>query len=257
VTGVRAAQAMLDHGVSRHDLRSYEASCGELLDDYVYGRTVRSLARLTAPFTLDPLIDVATTTPVLYDALHESVSGHATYRDIIRRSASFKLARRVAARVLGFAPRRRRRTMKETGVTVRRMTVRDIDAVMRIDEKITSRPHAAFLESAAAEYVAHEPQACLVAEDRDGRVVGFLLAGTRGWAYGVERYGWLDAIGVEPEAQGLGVSRMLLDELAAYLKSIGIGSVQTIVDWNDGGLVDYFRANGFERAEFVNLVKEI
>jgi len=257
LTGVRAAQAVLDHGVSRQDLRHYEASCRELLDDYIYGRTVRSLARLTARYTLDPLIDVATTTPVMYDALHESVSGHVTYRDIIRRSWSFGLARRVIARMLGFAPRRRRKPMKGAQITIRRMTVRDIDAVMRIDEKITSRPHAAFLESAAAEYVAHEPQACLVAEDRDGRVVGFLLAGTRGWAYGVERYGWLDAIGVEPDAQGQGVSRLLLDELAVYLKGIGIRSVQTIVDWNDGGLVDYFRANGFERAEFVNLVKEI
>ena len=33
--------------------------------------------------------------------------------------------------------------------------------------------------------------------------------------------------------------------------------VQTIVNWNDGSLVDYFRSNGFERGEYVNLVKEI
>jgi flavin-dependent dehydrogenase/ribosomal protein S18 acetylase RimI-like enzyme len=257
LTGVRAAQAMLDHGVAREDLRHYEASCRELLDDYVYGRAVRSLARLTAPYTLDPIVDVATTTPVLYDALHESVSGHATYRDIIRRSASLGLVRRIAARVLGISRRRKGKPMRGKQVTVRRMTVRDIDAIMRIDEQITGEPHAAFLESAAAEYIARESQACLVAEDRDGRVIGFLLAGTRGWAYGVERYGWLDAIGVEPGAQGQGVSRMLLDELVAYLKGIGVKSVQTMVNWNDGGLVDYFRANGFERAEFVNLVKEI
>jgi flavin-dependent dehydrogenase/ribosomal protein S18 acetylase RimI-like enzyme len=257
VTGVRAAQAMVDYGVSREDLRHYEASCRELLDDYIYGRTVRSLTRLTAPYTLDPLVDVATTTPVLYDALHESVSGHATYRDIIRRSASFGLARRVAARVLGISRRRKGRQMRGTTTRVRRMTVRDIDAVMRIDEKITGQPHAVFFESTAAESIAREPQACLIAEDRDGRVIGFLLAGTRGWAYGVERYGWLDAIGVDPDAQGQGISRMLLDELVTYLKGIGVKSLQTIVNWNDGGLVDYFRANGFERAEFVNLVKEI
>jgi hypothetical protein len=28
-----------------------------------------------------------------------------------------------------------------------------------------------------------------------------------------------------------------------------------MVNWNDGDLIDYFSANGFERGEYVNLVK--
>jgi ribosomal protein S18 acetylase RimI-like enzyme len=237
---------MVEHGVSRQDLRHYESSCRELLDDHLYGAAVRAGARLTARYTLDPLIDIATTTPLLYDALHEAVSGHAAYRDIIRRSASVGLARRVATRVLGFRPRRKRRFMKGTAVTIRRMTVRDIDAVMRIDETITGVPHAAYWESKAAAFIAKEPDTCLVAEDANGRIVGFVLAGTRGWAYGVE-----------PAAQGMGVSTMLLDAAVARLRDVGVTSIQTVVDWNDGALVDYFRANGFECGDLVNLVKEI
>lgn len=147
--------------------------------------------------------------------------------------------------------------MKGNPATIRRMTVRDIDAVMAIDQKITGRPHAAYWESKAAAFIAGEPDACLVAEDAGGRVVGFLLGGTRGWSYGVERHGWLEVMGVDPDAQGKGVSRMLLDALVAYLRGVGVTSIQTVVDWNDGGLVDYFRANGFERGELVSLVKEI
>jgi ribosomal protein S18 acetylase RimI-like enzyme len=87
--------------------------------------------------------------------------------------------------------------------------------------------------------------------------VGFVLAGVRGWAYGVERHGWVEVIGVAPEWQGRGVSKELLDALIAYFRRAGVASVQTVVNWNQGDLVDFFRSNGFERGEFVNLVKEL
>jgi hypothetical protein len=30
-----------------------------------------------------------------------------------------------------------------------------------------------------------------------------------------------------------------------------------MVNWNDGDLIDYFRANGFDHGEYVNLVKRL
>ena len=30
-----------------------------------------------------------------------------------------------------------------------------------------------------------------------------------------------------------------------------------MVNWNDGNLIDYFRAHGFERGEYVNLVRRL
>jgi hypothetical protein len=30
-----------------------------------------------------------------------------------------------------------------------------------------------------------------------------------------------------------------------------------MVNWNDGDLIDYFQAQGFERGEYVNLVKRL
>ena len=147
--------------------------------------------------------------------------------------------------------------MRGAAVTVRRMTARDIDAIMRIDEEITGLPHAAYYESRAASFLATHPDACLVAEDGAGAAVGFVLAGVRGWAYGVERHGWVEVIGVAPPWQGKGVSKALLDALLAYFRRVGVASVQTVVNWNNGDLVDFFRSNGFERGEYVNLVKEL
>ena len=144
--------------------------------------------------------------------------------------------------------------MKE--IVVRRMTVRDIDGVLRIDEKITGRPHAAYYESQCEAYIKRAPDTCLVAEHR-GHIVGFCIGDVRGWEFALKLAGWLEVLGVDPAYQKRGVSRMLLDALFAAFRRAGVTVVNTIVDWNDGDLIDYFQAQGFERGEHVNLVRQI
>ena len=144
--------------------------------------------------------------------------------------------------------------MKE--IKVRRMTVRDIDGVLRIDEQITGRPHAAYYESRCEAYIKRAPDTCLVAEHR-GHVVGFVLGEVRGWEFAAQLAGWLEVIGVAPAYQGRGVSRQLLEELFDSFRRAGVRVVNTMVDWNDGDLIDYFQAQGFARGEYVNLVHQL
>jgi flavin-dependent dehydrogenase/ribosomal protein S18 acetylase RimI-like enzyme len=256
ITGVKAAQTLLGVGVSRRDLQHYEGSCRELLRDYGYGITVRTTARLLSDYTLDPLIEAAATTPVLYDALYDAVSGHASYRDIIHRCANMEVVKRVASSALGLKRKEHRRAVKGQ-FTVERMTVRDIDEVMRLDDKIRGEPHPAYLESKVSSFLASYPEACLVARNATGAIIGFVLGSVRGWAYTLEMHGWLEVIGVDPDVRSAGVSRALLDQLFAYFKSVEVTEVHTVVNWNDGHLVDYFRAMGFERGEYVDLVRKI
>ena len=143
-----------------------------------------------------------------------------------------------------------------TDLTVRRMTVRDIDEVLRLNERITNREPAAYYASKCAEYVARSPDTCLVAE-HGGRVVGFALVEVRGWEFAQKLAGWLEVLGVDPAYQHRGVSRALLDHLFEGFRRAGVSAVNTMVDWNDGDLVDYFRANGFERGDLVNLVRSL
>lgn len=257
VTGVRAAETMLAHGVSRAALAEYRKACADMLGDYVYGLWVRRLMLAGARTFLDPMIDVGKTDPVMYDALFDSVSGHASYRDIIRRSLKARLARKVLTRAFGGLSRHRAwRARRMTDLTVRKMTVRDIDEVLRLNELITGREPAAYYASKCAEYVARSPDTCLVAEHA-GRVVGFALGDVRGWEFAQKLAGWLEVLGVDPGYQNRGVSRALLDDLFAGFRRAGVSAVNTMVDWGDGDLIDYFRANGFERGDLVNLVRSL
>jgi ribosomal protein S18 acetylase RimI-like enzyme len=193
----------------------------------------------------------------MYDALFDSVSGHDSYRNIIKRSLKPRLVRKVAARVFsGLRRHKARRARRMPDISIRKMTVRDIDEVLRIDEKITGKPHAAYYESKADAYISRGPEYCLVAEHLD-RLVGFVLGDVRGWEYAAELSGWMEIIGVDPEYHGRGVSRALMTELFARFKRAGVTVVNTMVNWNDGNLIDYFRANGFERGEYVNLIKNL
>jgi ribosomal protein S18 acetylase RimI-like enzyme len=257
VTGLRAAEAMLEHGVSRRAFQHYARSCADLLGDYRYGVLVRRMMLMGARLFLDPMIDVGKTDPLMYDALFNSVSGHDSYRNIISRSLKPRLVRKVAVRVLrGVRKHRAHRARRMTEITVRQMTERDIDEMMRIDEKITGLPHSAYYQSKAAAYIKRAPESCLVALQRD-RVVGFVLGDVRGWEFATELSGWLEIIGIDPEHQGQGISRALMDELCARFRRAGVRVINTMVNWNDGDLIDYFRANGFNPGEYVNLVKPL
>ncbi len=257
VTGLRAADAMLAHGVSRRAFTHYRKTCADLLGDHFYGVVVRRLMLAGARFFLDPMIDIGKTDPLMYDALFDAVSGHASYRNIISRSLKPQLVRKVGMRLLrGRRAHRAHRIRRMQEIVVRKMTVRDIDQVLRLDEKITGRPHAAYYESKCDAYIKRAPDTCLVAEHRN-HVVGFVLGDVRGWEFATELAGWLEVLGVDPDYQGRGVSRMLLRALFASFRRAGVAVVNTMVNWNDGDLIDYFQANGFERGEYVNLVRQL
>lgn len=144
--------------------------------------------------------------------------------------------------------------MKEN--IVRRMRLEDIPSIITIDEEIVGYRNEAKYRDKIPGYISRCPEACLVAEV-GGEVVGFLLGDIRGWDFGVPLSGWLDIIGVAPHCQGKGIGKKLTQAFLEYCKENGIESVQTMVNWNDGDLIDYFRALGFKRGEYLNLQKKL
>ena len=141
-------------------------------------------------------------------------------------------------------------------VKIRKMSVHDIEAVLGIDEKITGEPHEAQWESRILDRITANPLGCLVAE-KGGIVVGFILADIRGWEFSIPKCGWIEIVGVDPDYQSRGVARALIESLDNYLKMNGVTMIKTMIDWNDGGLVSFFRALGFSRSEFIVLEKEM
>ncbi|HSM00294.1 MAG TPA: GNAT family N-acetyltransferase [Candidatus Limnocylindria bacterium] len=141
-------------------------------------------------------------------------------------------------------------------VTVRRMRTQDAEAVLRINEKITGTPHEAQWESKIIDHLSSHPLGCLVAE-AEGIVVGFILGDIRGWEFAIPKSGWIEIVGVDPKYQGKGVARTLIEKLHVYFRNHNVERVMTMVNWNDGGLVSFFRTLGFERSEFIILDKEV
>jgi len=139
-------------------------------------------------------------------------------------------------------------------VTVRRMRTQDAEDVLRIDEKITGQPHEAQWESKIIDHLSRNPLGCLVAEV-GGKIVGFILGDIRGWEFAIPKSGWIEIVGVDPEYHGKGVARVLIEKLHVYFRNHNVERVMTMVNWNDPGLVSFFRAVGFERSEFIILEK--
>jgi flavin-dependent dehydrogenase len=88
LTGIRAAQTMLDLGISQNAFARYTAECHDLVLDVRYGRLIRMLALvLTKRLSLDPVLARAHEDAGLRRALFLAVSGHGSSRDIFRLSA--------------------------------------------------------------------------------------------------------------------------------------------------------------------------
>ncbi len=139
-------------------------------------------------------------------------------------------------------------------ITVRRMHTQDAEDVLRIDEKITGTPNEAQWESRIIDQMTRNPLGCLVVE-AEGKVVGFIFGEIRGWEFAIPKSGWIEIVGVDPEYHGKGVARVLIEKLHVYFRNHNVERVMTMVNWNDPGLVSFFRAVGFERSEFIILEK--
>ncbi len=113
LTGVRAAEAILNDGISREAFEHhYPLSCEEFIRDYRYGTAFRSLTRwLKRTRLLDTVIDFAREDEALRQALYDAVSGEVTYRRILRHllrgAPLFRIAGRLCRDLL--LPRRRPR----------------------------------------------------------------------------------------------------------------------------------------------------
>ncbi len=129
----------------------------------------------------------------------------------------------------------------------------DIPRLVEIEKKITGAGTMSPLERSIHNYVYYgDPDLCIVAEIGK-RVVGFLIGEIRPWEFGHEEVGWLKAVGIDPEYQGQGIGKALGDAVLKSLKEKGVHRVRTLVEWDSGDLITYFRSLGFVRSDLLVL----
>lgn len=139
-------------------------------------------------------------------------------------------------------------------IVVRNLRPRDLDAVIEVDSRNAGRRRTEYFKVKLAQAIADTGIQVSLAAERDGRLVGFLLARVYYGEFGsAEKAAVLDTIGVHPDQQGQGVGVALLRQLRQNLMALGIQKLQTQVRWEDPTLLAFFHRSGFRPAARIDL----
>ena len=150
--------------------------------------------------------------------------------------------------------------MNESTIKIRLMKADDFDAIVAIDEKIlkSSRPEYYEVKFEKLFQSKDYLPASLVAEEEDGRVVGFVMGELYMGEYGIfDEEASLDTIGVDPDYQHKRIGERLIDEFVEHLRNVGVKKINTLVDWNDSRLIHFFSANRFSPSKTINLERTL
>lgn len=141
-------------------------------------------------------------------------------------------------------------------VKVRPASELDIGDIVGIDERIGGEYRPEVWERRLGYYIRRDPDASMVAEGPDGRVVGFMLGEVRSGEFGLEHpTGWVEVLGVDPDFRGRAVGRRMAEAMLEHFRSRGAVEVRTLVDEEaKGDVAGFFRSLGFERAPLEPLV---
>jgi len=150
--------------------------------------------------------------------------------------------------------------MTQATFTVRLMSAEDFDAVVAIDRRVLGVSREQYYESKFEKLLGSQGYLPVshVAENEDGKVVGFVMGELYLGEYGIlEDQATLDTIGVDPEFQNLGIGQQLVDEFVDHVRSLGVRKLFTMVTWNDSGLVRFFSENQFAPSNTINLERQL
>lgn len=143
-------------------------------------------------------------------------------------------------------------------VTLRIVRKADIDEMVRIERAITGSAKVSLLEGILHDYLERgDPDLILAAEVED-KLVGFLVGEIRPWEFGEdEDVAWIKVVGVDPKHQGQGIGKTLGESFVDRLRKRGIKRLRTLVPWDSGDLITYFKALEFRRSQFVVLERRL
>lgn len=144
--------------------------------------------------------------------------------------------------------------MSRTDVTVRPLEPSDLDAIVRIDEKLTGHVRREYWQRRLEVSLLRPPWMSLVAET-DGRVAGFAFGWVGESEFGIaEPTAWLDLIGVDPPYRGRGVGHALVDRFVQSASELrAIRRVATLIDLGQADIREFFVRLGFRHGPMIQM----
>lgn len=159
-----------------------------------------------------------------------------------------------------------------SGLTIRPVKERDIEAIIEIDGIVTGSggpDRAGFwrgllsIHTSPPEEDVAAPSAarhlCHIAEMTGAgntQVIGFIIGDVQAWQFGLPRHGRIVTIGVHPEHRRSGVASRLVEALLASFRKMGLPFVHCLARPGDP-LGEFFRTLGFKAPGFEILEKPL
>lgn|SRR5262245_31012381 len=135
-------------------------------------------------------------------------------------------------------------------VPVRTMLEGDLHALIAIDRRITGRDRCAYFERKLAEALHDSDVRVSLVAERDGGVVGFIMARVDLGEFGrVEPTAVMDTIGVDPDYRDFGIGRALLSQLLINLMTLRVENIRTEIDWRERDLLAFLDHCGFRPSQ--------
>jgi len=142
-------------------------------------------------------------------------------------------------------------------IIVRRMEPRDEKYVIAIDQKIVGPERAESWQQRVFAYLErYYPPISHVAEV-GGKVVGFIIGDVRGWEYGMPSGAWVDIMGVDPDYQGSGIGKRLVEAFVEQCRAQRIKTVHTWTREGDERLQQFFQTSGFKKGSLVEYARDV
>lgn len=129
---------------------------------------------------------------------------------------------------------------------IRPVNEHDAEDIARLDQLLTGFWRIEHWEERIAFAARRDPEGSLVAQQGQ-RVVAYLFSDVRGVEYGFSRpTGWLEAIGVAPEAQGTSIGRGLVERMLQRFRQTGVDQVRTLVSSQHSQMGEFLGHLGFQ-----------
>ncbi|MCW5634059.1 MAG: GNAT family N-acetyltransferase [Rubrivivax sp.] len=144
------------------------------------------------------------------------------------------------------------------GADVRSMSAADLDAVVRIDRRITGADRREYIAARLAEALAESGVRVSLAAFCEGTPAGYLMARADLGDYGrTEPVAVIDTLGVDPDFAHRGIGQALLSQLFANLGALRVERVETLVPYDAAALAEFFRRSGFAPAQRLAFVRRL
>jgi ribosomal protein S18 acetylase RimI-like enzyme len=150
--------------------------------------------------------------------------------------------------------KKKNKTLKT--IKVRKLTVKDLPQVIRIQEAITRSRISTKRKVILGEHIRKKDNIDLGAFV-EGHIVGFVISEIMTNSFGIDKAGWIKNMGVDSKYMGEGIGQALATHLFEVYKKRKIYEIYTAAQWDAVDLLSFFKLIGFDRSNFINLRKKL